>query len=392
METAKALGATEICLTSHHTGGFALFQTNHTSYGIKESPYQDGKGDIVREFTTSCRKYGISPCLYFINAWDCWEAQDSPQGYMNATLGMLSDLMNQETYGKIDRFWFDQYGFGPVGPQESPHDLFPAAWPTIVEHVRKASPDTLMIPGPDGCITSGEAGDGAYPVVNYVEHTLLCSYPSFPHTGNQSYYPDVNGQYYVPFESDLSIQNPGDAWFWHKGHVFDSASNLWAKYLATAGRGSHFILNVPPNTTGIIPEEFVESVRGMGDAVRYSFGLETAVGSMAHPMTEECSNFEAVVTASGTFDTVVLQEDQTNGQKLLGYTLDVQDVGTKVWTPVKLDPKHAGQTVGLQSIALLEANVTQHVGAVRFRCVKAMGDLKVSLSRFSLHTVRPPSL
>lgn len=94
-------------------------------------------------------------------------------------------------------------------------------------------------------------GDGAYPVVNYVEDTLLCSYPDFRKKNDTKYLPNPNGRFYVPFESDLSIQNPGqasnscsltdggsgDAWFYHEGHVYDSPSNLWGKYLATAGRG-----------------------------------------------------------------------------------------------------------------------------------------------------------
>ena len=111
-ETASMMGAKEICLTAHHTGGFALFQSNFTNYSIAQSPYQGGNGDIVRDFTASCRQFGISPCLYFINAWDCWEAHhDTADVYLERTLGMLTELSNRDKYGKIDRFWFDQYGF-----------------------------------------------------------------------------------------------------------------------------------------------------------------------------------------------------------------------------------------------------------------------------------------
>jgi len=70
VETAAALGATQVCLTARHTGGFALWSTKHGSYGVKESPWKGGKGDIVKEFVASCRVFGISPCLYFIPAWD----------------------------------------------------------------------------------------------------------------------------------------------------------------------------------------------------------------------------------------------------------------------------------------------------------------------------------
>jgi alpha-L-fucosidase len=317
IQTAKALGAKEVCLTAHHTGGFALFQSNVTDYGVKESPYQGGKGDIVKEFTDSCRAFGISPCLYFINAWDCWEASRpgvTKESYLQKQLGMLTELMNRDKYGKIDRFWFDQYGFplpGPNGapgktsPTQAPPGLFPDAWSKIVDHVHTGSPGTMMLPGPDGCINPGEGGGGVYPVINYVNKTLLCSYPPSIENGGADYRPSVDGQLYVPFESDLSIQNPGDAWFYHKGHVYDNSSNLWGKYLATAGRGSTFILNIPPNRSGIIPEEFVEAVTGVGDAVTASFGTNVGTTSGAVKGTCDGKTPLATITAQGAACTAI---------------------------------------------------------------------------------------
>jgi hypothetical protein len=150
LATAKAMGAKEVCLTAHHTGGFALFQSNSTSYGIKESPFKGGKGDIVKEFTDSCRQFGISPCLYFINAWDCYESGDSPALYLARQLGMLTELLDGR-YGTIDRLWFDQYGFSSR-PGQSPATLFPAAWGNVTAHVKATSPRTMMLPGPDGTV------------------------------------------------------------------------------------------------------------------------------------------------------------------------------------------------------------------------------------------------
>jgi alpha-L-fucosidase len=144
METAAAMGAKEVCLTAHHTGGFALFPSNFTNYTIARSPYKGGHGDIVQAFTASARQFGISPCLYFINAWDCWESEDSPDLYLEKTLGMLTELSNRERYGKIDRFWFDQYGFSSRAG-EAPKGLFPAAWDKIVEHVHKVSPVSQVL-------------------------------------------------------------------------------------------------------------------------------------------------------------------------------------------------------------------------------------------------------
>ena len=84
-----------------------------------------------------------------------------------------------------------------------------------------------MLPGPDGCLTPGEGGNGAYPVFNYVDDTLLCSYAD---ANESAYGPNPNGSIFVPFESDLSIQNPGDAWFYHKGaYKPDRVTNPRAK-------------------------------------------------------------------------------------------------------------------------------------------------------------------
>lgn len=126
-----------------------------------------------------------------------------------------------------------------------------AAWSKVADHVRAVSPGTMMLPGPDGCINPGEGGEGSYPVYHYVNDTNMCSYPwMLPKAQQAASSPSPNGQIYVPYESDLSIQNPGDAWFYHEGHPFLNAGELWTHYLAVAGRGSHFILNVPPNRSG----------------------------------------------------------------------------------------------------------------------------------------------
>lgn len=375
METAVALGAKEICLTSHHTGGFALFQTNYSSYGIKESPYQGGKGDIVKEFVNSCRQYNISPCLYFINAWDCWDSQDSADVYLSKQLGMLSDLMNRERYGMIDRFWFDQFGF-PSRPNESPPGLFPNAWSQIVDHVHNNSPGTMMLPGPDGCLTPSESGDGHYPIYNYVDDTLHCSYSAPP--------TNANGSIYVPFESDLSIQNPGDAWFWHKGHVFDSSSNLLTKYLATSGRGSHFILNMPPNTTGLIPQEFVDSVSSLGKGIRSTF--DTNVGAV-HEQSGDCDKMSVEVQSSGSFDTIMLIEDLTAGQQVLSYSIEIKSFTTGQWSRLTLDPSAGGLTVGSKNILQLSSTYNT---SIRFNCTSAVGG-PIKMETISLHKfVKPP--
>ncbi|MDR3233038.1 MAG: alpha-L-fucosidase, partial [Planctomycetaceae bacterium] len=58
-EVAKSWGAGQILFVAKHTGGFCWWQTDTTDYGIKETPYKNGKGDILAELSQSCKKYGL---------------------------------------------------------------------------------------------------------------------------------------------------------------------------------------------------------------------------------------------------------------------------------------------------------------------------------------------
>jgi hypothetical protein len=40
------------------------------------------------------------------------------------------------------------------------------AWSALVDLVRAVSPETLMMPGPDGCLSNAEHEDGTYPLCN----------------------------------------------------------------------------------------------------------------------------------------------------------------------------------------------------------------------------------
>lgn len=234
-------------------------------------------------------------------------------------------------------------------------------------------------------------------MISYVNETLLCSYacPVDPSGAlgcwdNATYEPDPQGKYFVPFETTVSIQNPGDAWFWHSGHAFLSAAELFDQYLATVGRGAHWILNLPPNTTGIIPQAYVESVTTAGDAIRRSFGVSVGSSSHTTKLTGQCEQLAVVVRASAVFDAVMIREDLSAGQAILSYSLELQDCHSGSWELVRLNSTLAGQTVGMKSIAVLRA--PSSACAVRLRCTAAIGGPQswVRLLGMSLHKVHYP--
>lgn len=173
-----------------------------------------------------------------------------------------------------------------------------------------------------------------------------------------------------------------------------------ARYLTTAGRGSHFILNVPPNTTGVVPDEFVASVTGLGDAVRDSFGANVGTTTGSAALSGPCDGLVIVVASTGAaFDAVQLIEDQTNGQSVLAYTLELQSQKGGSWTKVDIDPRLGGQTIGGKNIVVLPPSIagvttSSTAGAsVRFKCTAAIGGpvAHVSIASMSLHKlVAPP--
>ena len=94
-EAAVAMGADEICLTAHHEGGFALWDTQYTNYSVMHSPY--GK-DVVAQFVASCKKYNVKPCYYMgpnANGWLSNHMKVGPDEFVARQLGMLTELLTK---------------------------------------------------------------------------------------------------------------------------------------------------------------------------------------------------------------------------------------------------------------------------------------------------------
>ena len=74
-EVALSWGAREILYVAKHTGGFCWWQTETSDYSIRKTPYKNGKGDVLRELSESCRKYGLNLGIYVYPGDDTWGAR-----------------------------------------------------------------------------------------------------------------------------------------------------------------------------------------------------------------------------------------------------------------------------------------------------------------------------
>eukprot|EP01052_Picozoa_sp_SAG31_P047699 SAG31_NODE_9664_length_1244_cov_1.555459_1_plen_355_part_01 len=167
-QTALDMGAKQVCLTAHHSGGFALWPTKASNYSIEASPFGKTGRDIVKEFVDSMRKHDIEPCFYIVLNMDCAETHNSVERYLEIQTQMLTELLSN--YGPIPRMWWDMVSSNEA-PEYNPGG-FPASFRNLSAHAKALAPQTMLLPGTDGCLVGGESGSGSYPVFNFNNGTL----------------------------------------------------------------------------------------------------------------------------------------------------------------------------------------------------------------------------
>ena len=238
VKTAKENGFKYIILTVKHHDGFCLWPSKFTSYSIKNSPYKNGDGDIVKEFADACHNNGIKFCFY-LSPWDRHEKTYGTDEYNTYFQNQLIELLTN--YGDVGEVWFDgANGEGPNGKtQELNYDLF-------FSTIRHYQPNALIAQnGPDVRWIGNEDGLGS--------DTEWCAQPRRYSIQNAS----ENGKVWYPSECDVSIR-PG--WFYHTAEDMQikSVNQLTDIYFKSVGKNSNLLLNVPPNKDGLISDYDVQ--------------------------------------------------------------------------------------------------------------------------------------
>ena len=153
IKTAKSAGAYGIILTCKHHDGFCLWQTATTTYSVASSPYKDGKGDVVKEVSESCKKYGLKFGIY-LSPWDRnHPTYGQGDAYNDVYCAQLTELLTN--YGEVFCVWLDgACGSYMDGKPKQTYD-----WNRYFSLIRKLAPNAAISNcGPDIRWVGNEGG------------------------------------------------------------------------------------------------------------------------------------------------------------------------------------------------------------------------------------------
>lgn len=313
-------GMKMIILTAKHHDGFCLWPSRYTEHSVKNSPWKDGKGDIVADLAASCRKAGLRLGIY-LSPWDRHEPTygDSP-AYNQYFINQLKELMTN--YGEITEVWFDgACGEGPNGKRQV-YD-----WDAYYRVVRRLQPGAVIaICGPDVRWCGNEAGktrDSEWSVIPMLPEGEVRGKadPAFGRMMEDGHLMDLGSRRKIlkasrlawfPAEVNTSIR---PSWFYdpaEDGKV-KSLDELLDIYYGAVGGNAVFLLNIPPDRRGLIHENDARRLRDMGKVLEATFRKNLALHAKAtaSEIRDGDRRYAAQKTVDGNKDTFWMPNDGT---------------------------------------------------------------------------------
>ena len=389
---AKAAGMKGVILTAKHHDGFCLWPTKTVDYNISQSPYKDGKGDMVRELSDACKKYDMKFGLY-LSPWDRHHAEYGREGYQKVYHEQINELISN--YGPLFEFWFDGANggngwYGGTNENRSIDAKTYYGYEKAREMIKEKHPDAMIFGGtvPDIRWIGNESG--------WAGETNWCMYDDTK-AGHYraSQWGMKDADKWLPGECDVSIR-PG--WFYHhrEDHVVRSVSNLVDLYYRSVGHNANFLLNFPIALTGQVHPtdsanavDFYKTIQAeLKDNLLRKADVkaseERGYGYAADEVNDGdwdsyWATSDSVTTGTLTFalpkgtslNRVMLQEYIPLGQRVSAFNIEVENHGE--WAPV--ETADTMSTIGYKRIVRFK---TTTADALRINFTEARGPLCIN--------------
>jgi alpha-L-fucosidase len=346
-EVAESWGAREIVLVCKHVGGFCWWQTETTDYSVKNIPWKNGHGDLVKDVADACRRHGLAMGIYIYS--------DDPRYTSGIGRGGRADDpgKQEEWNGLLRQQWEEVLTL--VGG-----DIIREVWfdgsciVPLDDIISRLAPNAVIFQGPQASIrwVGNEAGIARDPDWNTLSKADVKSGVATQEHSS----PD--GDAWAAVECDVTLYNHN--WFWNSANEGKrrSVDELMSIYLQSAGRGSVLLLNSTPNTDGKIPEGDQEIYQAFGKAIDANFSAP--LGKI-----EKGTGSEVVISLDEEhlINCVDLWEAYQYGHRIRRYAIDALVDGT--WKQVS-----GGTAVGRRKIDLFEP---VEATKIRIRVLKQVG-------------------
>ncbi|MBD3267374.1 glycoside hydrolase family 29 [bacterium] len=375
LEAAKAMGCKYAIFTATHHQGFLQWQSDIYPFGVKQAPWRDGKGDVVKDFVESCHKYGIQPGVYIgirFNAyWDVYQYKvnggkggnpEKQKEYIRVCEQIVKELCTR--YGDWVEVWFDG---GVLTPQEGGPDVLPI--------VDTHQPHTIFYHSKERAHhrwAGSENGTTGYPCWSTMPNIRVQKEAHIDPQKRRSLlrHGDANGSAWCPAWCDAPIREHDWLWVPNHEHLVQPLGKLMDMYYKSVGRNGNLMLGAVPDKDGLIPEPDFKRYAEFGREIRKRF---------SQPIAETAGQGNEVVLelpCSQKINHVIIMEEILEGERVRAYRVDA------------LTPSHQWQTVCEgQSIGHKRIQQFKEIEAAKVRLTVKEAIAKPRIRRLSVFSV-----
>ena len=382
VKTFVDAGMKGVILTAKHHDGFCLWPTELTEYCIRNTPYKDGKGDIVGELSAACKKYGIKFAVY-LSPWDRHQGNYGTPEYVDYFYKQLHELLTR--YGDVFEIWFDgaNGGDGWYGGAKDSRTIDRKTYydyPRAYAMVDSLQPQAVIFSdGGPGCRWVGNES-GFAGATNWSFLRAGEVYPGYSKY-RELQYGHADGDQWTAAECDVSIR-PG--WFYHPeedGKV-KSADELADLYYRSVGHNATLLLNFPVDRNGLINPVDSANAVNYHKKIQKELADNLLAGVKPKVSDKRGSAFSGNNVTDGDYDTywatndgvasatiefklprtekinrMMLQEYIPLGQRIKSFTVEYFKKGK--WFPVQMDEETT--TVGYKRLLRFETVTTDRI-------------------------------